>query len=241
MVNLQKIMNEGVHISSSGTTGEPKTIFRTPDNLVHCNEAAIDMSKLTRWSRIYTCARLTHAGGLLVHTLPAYTLGCDIKITDFNAFTFLKDSADYTHFFLPPKMCEAIINTKNWKDCDLSGKTVVMGSDPIPWRHISDFVDKGATVIPNWGMSEVGPCAINTTFRNNDDVLNYMDAACQNGMLPLVGDTFYVDHKIVDDQLYIKSPMCVYDGWFATGDLVEKGFKNPMLRYYPIYYYVGRL
>ena len=90
-------------------------------------------------------------------------------------------------------------------------------------------------------MSEVGPCAINTTFRNNDDVLNYMDAACQNGMLPLVGDTFYVDHKIVDDQLYIKSPMCVYDGWFATGDLVEKGFKNPMLRYYPIYYYVGRL
>ncbi len=240
MVNLQKIMNEGVHISSSGTTGEPKTIFRSPDNLVHCNEAAIDMSELTKASKIYTCTRMTHAGGLLVHTLPAYTLGCDIKITDFNAFTFLKDSADYTHFFLPPKMCEAIINTKNWKAWDLSGKTVVMGSDPIPWRHISNFVDKGATVIPNWGMSEVGPCAINTKIKNIKTLKEYYDYSVITGLLPLVGDNFYVDHKLVDNELYIKSPMCVYDGWFATGDLMEHRYKDPMLRYYDILYYLGR-
>lgn len=241
MVDLQKAIREGVKITSSGTTGEAKTIFRTPDNLIHCNRAAIDMSKLTRSSRIFTCCRLNHAGGLLVHTLPAYTLGCDINITEFNAFTFLRESADYTHFFLPPKMCDAIMKSKSWSECDLSGKTVVMGSDPIPWRHILNFVEKGATVIPNWGMSEVGPCAINTTFTDMDQVKEHMDYGCCHGMLPLIGDTFYVDWKIEDEQLYVKSQMCVHDGWFATGDLVEKGFKNPMLRYYPILYYIGRL
>ena len=34
---------------------------------------------------------LQHAGGLLLQTLPAYTLGCDIKLATFNPFTFLKD------------------------------------------------------------------------------------------------------------------------------------------------------
>ena len=137
-------------------------------------------------------------------------------------------------------MCEAIINTKNWKDCDLSGKTVVMGSDPIPWRHISNFVDKGATVIPNWGMSEVGPCAINTKIKNIKTLKEYYDYSVITGLLPLVGDNFYVDHKLVDNELYIKSPMCVYDGWFATGDLMEHRYKDPMLRYYDILYYLGR-
>ena len=44
--NLKKKLSEGVYIKSSGTTGESKTIFRTPENLRHCNKSAIDSQKI---------------------------------------------------------------------------------------------------------------------------------------------------------------------------------------------------
>ena len=167
-VNLPKILKEGCEITSSGTTGPPKTIFRTPENLKACNKTAIETQKLTSKSRVLTVARMTHAGGLLTQTLPAFTLDCEIEIIPFNAFSFLKSFKDYTHTVLPPKMVEAIIKTKGFKDCDLSYKTITLGSDPIPWEHISELVEKGATVICNWGMSEIGPCAINKTYDKNN-------------------------------------------------------------------------
>ena len=221
---MQQILTNGCTISSSGTTGTPKQIFRTPENLKACNEIAITVQMLTSESRVYTCTRMTHAGGLLLQTLPAYTLGCDIHTTSFSAFKFITEFENYTHTFLPPQMCEAVMKTKNFATCDLTGKIVCMGSDVIPSKHIQAFIDKGATVIPNWGMSEVGPNAINKIFSPGDVVEH-------DGIM---GDTFYCDTKIGENgQLYIKGDISVYgDNWFATGDLVE--LKGDVL------YYLGR-
>jgi len=222
---MQQILTNGCTISSSGTTGTPKQIFRTPENLKACNEIAIAVQMLTSESRVYTCTRMTHAGGLLLQTLPAYTLGCDIHTTSFSAFKFITEFENYTHTFLPPQMCEAVMKTKNFATCDLTGKIVCMGSDVIPSKHIQAFIDKGATVIPNWGMSEVGPNAINKIFSPGDVVEH-------DGIM---GDTFYCDTKIGENgQLYIKGDISVYrDNWFATGDLVE--LKGDVL------YYLGRV
>ena len=35
--DYKDILENGVHISSSGTTGTPKTVFRTPENLFIIN------------------------------------------------------------------------------------------------------------------------------------------------------------------------------------------------------------
>ena len=215
MINLDSILVHGCKISSSGTTGYPKTIFREPKNLQCCIDTAIKGQLLTKDSSVYTVTRMTHAGGLLLQTLPAHTLGCTIDIEKFNAYTFLKRFKRHTHTFLAPAMCEAVIKTKGFKTADLSGKYIAMGSDPIPAKHIQAFIDRGAIVFANWGMSEIGPWAINKTYKPGD-------IAEDN----ILGDTFWCDYKIVKEELYVKGDICVYDEWFATGDLVKKKGSN---------------
>jgi acyl-CoA synthetase (AMP-forming)/AMP-acid ligase II len=168
-VDFDHILNNGVTITSSGTTGDSKSIFRTPENLKRVCEVAIEAQRITKNSRILTVTRMTHAGGLLTQSLPGYTLGCDIKIQQFNAYSFLKDFQKYTHTFLTPSHMWALMQTKDFANADLSGKWILGGSDPVSWEMIEAFTTKGAIVQPNWGMSEVGPLTINSVFTKNSD------------------------------------------------------------------------
>ena len=222
MIDFGKILNEGVTISSSGTTGPSKDIFRTPDNLNACIQVAIKGQDISSKSSIFTVTRMTHAGGLLLQSLPGYAIGCNVTIEKFNAFTFLQRFERHTHTFLPPAMCEAVIKTKGFKTADLNGKHIAMGSDPIPATHIQAFIDKGATVYANWGMSEIGPWTINKKYLPGDKADER-----------IVGDTFWCDYKIVEDQLYVKGPICIYDDWFASGALVTLDINKKM-------FYLGR-
>ena len=223
---------QGVEILSSGTTGDPKTVWRSPENLKACNEVAIDVQKITPDSKIYTCTKMDHAGGLLLQTLPAYTLGCDIEISTFNPFTFLKDFQNYTHTFLPPKMCQAVMKTKGFATCGLNGKTIAMGSDPISYAEIKAFVSKGATVIANWGMSEVGPNAINTTFWSMDKVEEFESRSIEG--TTLLGDMAYCSVDIRDNELWVKGNISIHgDKWFATNDMVTVNNNGE-------FYYLGR-
>ena len=78
----------------------------------------------------------------------------------------------------------------------------------------------------NWGMSEIGPIAINKTFYNLDQIQEVKED------LTILGDTYYCDWKIDNNVLYVKGDICIYDNWFATNDKVN--FKNNIV------YYKGR-
>jgi fatty-acyl-CoA synthase len=230
--NFDTILKEGCTVSSSGTTGPSKDIYRDPDNLKACNAVAIDVQKITKDSRIYTCTRMTHSGGLLLQSLPAHTLGCEVHITKFNVYKFLNEFTNYTHTFLPPEMCEALIKTKKFATCDLSGKTVAMGSFSIPWDHVFEFVDRGAIVITNWGMSEIGPCVINTAFTDIEMVSDYK----YNALLgTIMGDKTHCNVRVSDDnELVVSGDISIYKNeWFATGDYVAVNSDG-------VYYYYGR-
>ena len=229
--DYKDILENGVHISSSGTTGTPKTVFRTPENLKASIDIAIDAQQLVRSSKVLTVTRMTHAGGLLTQTLPAFSIGAEFKVQKFNAFTFLNDFKDYTHTFLAPAQMTALMNTKGFKDCDLTGKRILGGSDPVSWNMIEAFVSKGAIVQPNWGMSEIGPITINITFDSMEKVKYVKDKAPED--YTIMGDTYYCDWKIVKHELYVKGPTCIHADWFATGDLVSLDMGKRM-------YYLGR-
>lgn len=218
-VNFRHIIDNGVILKSSGTTGIPKEIFQPPKKIQASNAVAIESQQLTKHSRIYTVCKMEHAGGLLAQTLPAYSIGADIVIEDFNAYRWVKEIYKYTHTHLTPNHCRAIMGTKDFWHCDLKGIWITCGSDPVDWDIIEAFVDRGATFMANWGMTEVGPCAINTVFTNVDMIENFKDG-CIND-LTLLGNVSYVDWRIQNSELYVKGDICVYDGWFATGDLVE--------------------
>ena len=124
------------------------------------------------------------------------------------------------------------MGTKDFWNCDLNGLWVTCGSDPVDWDIIEAFVNAGATFMTNWGMTEIGPCAINTVFPNIETVQTYKEYQIDG--LNLLGDRTYCDFQISEwNELIVKGDICVYDDWFATGDLVETNYPGDL-------YYAGR-
>tara|TARA_B100001093_G_C26747661_1_gene979614 strand:+ start:19 stop:702 length:684 start_codon:yes stop_codon:yes gene_type:complete len=219
-MELKNILKNGTSISSSGTTGPAKQIYQSPDKIKHANQAARDVQKITSTSKIYTVCKLDHAGGLLAQTLPAIEIDAEVHIEQFNPFRWVNNIKHFTHSHLTPGMCLAISKTKGWSNLDLEGKIIACGSDRVPAECINRFVAKGATFIANWGMSEVGPMAINKTYTTQD-----VEAYDLPGYT-IMGDTAFCDIQISEwNELMVKGDICVYDDWFATGDIIkfEKG------------------
>ena len=231
------ILKEGCEIISSGTTGPPKRIYRTPHNIRCCNQIAIESQKITKKSRVYTVCKMEHAAGLLAQTVPALSIGADVHIEPFNAYNFTRNIQKFTHTHITPIHCEILAKTKEFYKLDLSQLWVTCGSSSVNWDHIEMFVSKGATFMANWGMSEVGPCAINVTFKDIDRVKEHRKKSKNK---PILGDTFYINYKILKDELYVKGDICIHKTWFGTGDLVkERNFGNHSDKY-PILYFRGR-
>ena len=216
--SLALILKKGIELSSSGTTGSPKKIYQSPSKLKNANKVARECQKISSKSKIYTVCKMQHAGGLLAQTLPAFEVGADIDIEEFNAYKFCKKITNYTHTHLTPNHAKAIRLTKSFKNIDLNGIWVTCGSEPVEWDLIIDFVKKGCNFMVNWGMTEIGPCAINTVFKNLESVLDYKERAI-NGTL--IGDKTYCDTKIRNNKLYVKGNISVFnDKWFDTKDIV---------------------
>ena len=216
--SLALILKKGIELSSSGTTGSPKKIYQSPSKLKNANKVARECQKISSKSKIYTVCKMQHAGGLLAQTLPAFEVGADIDIEEFNAYKFCKKITNYTHTHLTPNHAKAIRLTKSFENIDLNGIWVTCGSEPVEWDLIIDFVKKGCNFMVNWGMTEIGPCAINTVFKNLESVLDYKERAI-NGTL--IGDKTYCDTKIINNKLYVKGSISVFnDKWFDTKDIV---------------------
>lgn len=239
--DFDKILLEGITIYSSGSTGESKPYFQPPEKIKAANAVAREVLGITADSRIYTCARTTHAGGLFVQTLPGYEVGAHIDIEPFNAYEFVKKIQNYDQTFITPKHAKAIMLTKGFKDLNLTGITIQCGAEPVTWDIIEAFVSKGCKLVVNWGMSEIGPIAINYTFDSIDKV-EYVKSLCPDNATVL-GDAKYCDYKIVDGELVVKGDICIYDDWYYTKDKVveienilfytgrtnkEVDFNNPM-------------
>jgi acyl-CoA synthetase (AMP-forming)/AMP-acid ligase II len=221
---LKKIINTGTALPTSGTTGAPKRIFQSPHKLAAANSVARQVQSITSNSRILTVCTLKHAGGLLAQTLPAVEVGADVDVQKFNPYSWVRQITDYTHSHLTPDMARAVMKTRGFNTVNLSGITVMCGSDRVHSSIIQSFNDRGATFITNWGMTEVGPVAINQTF-NPGDTINTTET--------IMGNQVHCDVKIEDNQLFVRGDICVYDDWFATGDIVT--YNNG------VYYYLGRV
>ena len=193
-MNLIKILNEGTTIYTSGTTGPSKPIHQPVEKIRAANRIARDVQMITKDSKVYTVCSMDHAGGLLAQTLPAIEVKAQVHMETFNPFKWIKNIKDFTHSHLTPAMAKAITKTKSWKDISLTGKIIVCGSDRVPADTINMFVDKGCTFITNWGMSEVGPIAINETFTPSSS--EAFDIEIDGRTCTLIGNEVFVDVKL---------------------------------------------
>lgn len=229
--NWRQYLEEGFTLSSSGTSGSPKSIFQTPEKLAAANRIAIEAQGITPDSRVLTVCRMTHAGGALAQTLPALSIGARVDIVPFNAFSFLRNVADYTHTHLTPAHCELVMQTRSFPKADLAGLFVACGSDRVSFEMIEAFVARGAVFMCNWGMTEIGPITINTVFDSLNKVVEYHAHAITGASL--LGDRFYCETKVEDGVLSVRGDCCVYKDWFCTGDQVVVNEQDAM-------YYLGR-
>jgi len=219
-------LDTGVELQTSGTTGRPKTIFQDPGKIHEANIVACSVQGIDNNSEILTICSLKHAGGLLAQTLPGVEAGASVEVMPYNPYRWVMEIEKYTHSHLTPRMADAIIRTKTFNNLNLSGITIMCGSDPVPARIINSFTKQGARFIANWGMTEIGPVAINKTFMPGDEAVDF-------GKYTILGDAFHCEWRIVDKELHVRGDICVYDDWFATGDKVVE--HNGTL------YYIGRL
>lgn len=211
-------MENGITLSSSGTSCDPKLFYQSPAKLRAANQVAQTAQQISADSKIYTCCRITHAGGLLAQTLPALAIGAKVDIVSFTAYDFVRDINNYTHSHITPLHARAIMMTKGFQHLDLSGIWITCGADPVQWNVIEAFVERGAIFLVNWGMSEVGPIAINTRFDSMEKVKRYK-AICPSDAT-ILGDVAYCNFKIENNELYVNGEICIYDSWYATKDRV---------------------
>tara|TARA_B100000886_G_C20419994_1_gene491072 strand:- start:510 stop:1208 length:699 start_codon:yes stop_codon:yes gene_type:complete len=226
MNNFQSILDNGLFLNSSGTTGRPKTLFQPPKKLKAANQVAREVQKIDTRSKILTVCTLRHAGGLLAQTLPAFEIGAEkIEVIPFNAYSWVLNIKDYTHSHLTPDMARAIMKTKSFKNLNLEGKIVTCGSDRVHSSIIQSFIDRGCTFIVNWGMTECGPIAINKTFVPDMEV---------DVSETLMGNMKYCDTLISNGELFIKGDITIFDGsdWWGTGDMVKEDDDH--------FYFLGR-
>ena len=196
-MELKNILKNGTSISSSGTTGTAKQIYQSPDKIKYANQVARDVQKITSTSKIYTVCKLDHAGGLLAQTLPALEIDAKVHIEQFNPFKWIRSIKYFTHSHLTPGMALAISKTKGWNNLDLTDKIIACGSDRVPAECINRYVEKGATFIANWGMSEIGPMAINKTFTPQDSKAKDLP------LYTIMGDAVFCETKIIKHELYV--------------------------------------
>ena len=230
--NLALILKKGIELKSSGTTGPQKKIYQSPDKLLYANKIARECQKITSKSKIYTVCKMEHAGGLLAQTLPGYEIGAHIEIEKFNAYNFCKKIKNFTHSHITPKHGRAIMLTKSFQSLNLKGIWITCGSEPVEWELITNFVKRGCNFMVNWGMTEIGPCAINTVFKNLEKVKDLKKRSIKG---TLMGDNVYCDTKIENNTLHVKGNISVFgNNWFDTKDKVKKNNNNE-------FYIQGRL
>lgn len=217
-MDFQKILEEGIIINSSGSSGPSKPFFQSPAKIRAANEVSRNINGITSKSRIYTVMKMTHAGGLFAQTLPGYEVGSKIKIEPFNAYQFVKEIKNHTHTIVSPLHAKGIMMTKGFCDLDLTGITVACGSEPVTWDIIEAFVSRGARLIVVWGMSEVGPFAITHTFNSMDEVHKVKEICPKDATV--MGSKKYCEYKIENDELVVKGDICIFDDWYYTKDTV---------------------
>ena len=216
---LLDVIDKGITIKTSGSSGVPKEVYQPPAKIKADALNAIEVQEITKSSSVYTCLSLERAGGLFAQSIPALLVGAKLTIEPFSPYQYVRVADKYTHTHLTPKQAKAVMLTKGFKNLDLKGKVFLIGSEPVTWDIIDAFIERGATVITIWGMTEVGVNAILHKFKSVFDVTAAKTKAPANSTI--LGNISYCNWKIGEnDCLWVRGNISAYDDWFNTKDQV---------------------
>lgn len=147
---------------TSGTTGRPKGVMLTHDNLFWHAINNLNLGPgLRSTDRTVTVAPMFHIGALGVHTLPLlYVGGTVVVLPSFDPRQTLAVMAHerVTLQFLVPSMWSALMTVPDFETYDLSAlELAVTGGAPCPLPVLEYFQGRGVPFQEGFGMTETAP------------------------------------------------------------------------------------
>ena len=191
---------------SSGTTGQPKGIVLSHDNLLKNGETLVNTWGFSSSDRLLHMLPIYHVHGLFVGLNTIFLSGASmIWCEGFNAEEAIENLPDCTVMMgVPTYYTRLLSNSKLKKECCSNMRLFISGSAPLLKETFDNFQDKtGHTILERYGMTETG--------MNTSNPLNGERRAGTVG-LPLSGVTV----RVVDES---GEGMATYE----TGDLQIKG------------------
>jgi acyl-coenzyme A synthetase/AMP-(fatty) acid ligase len=217
--SLNDTKNSGLILFSSGSTNKPKAMMHNFDNYVNHYK-----DKKAKSMNMIVFLMFDHIGGINT-LLNILSIGATMVIPETrNADDICKLIQDYKIKILPstPTFLNLILMNKSYEKYDLNSlRMISYGTEAMPESlllRLKDIFPK-TKLLQTFGTSETGIAGTSSKSSNS----TYMKIVDPN-----------LDYKIVDNELWLKSKTQVMgylnfsmesftsDGWFKTGDLVEK-------------------
>jgi fatty-acyl-CoA synthase len=147
---------------TSGTTGRPKGVVITRDNVLFSCLNFTALASVGPNSRLLCDAPLFHTVGLMAITRTALHQGACVVLSDrFVPSATLERLSDaalgITHYFVVPQMIEALMREPTAGRADFSRLVALFsGGGPLNPDLITGLAARGVMLINGFGMSEIG-------------------------------------------------------------------------------------
>lgn len=219
-------------VSTSGTTGGPKAAVHTQANLLANMRIAAAVQEITPADTVLTVLPLFHVGGLCIQTLPALHAGARVILHPrfHPGDTLACIAAERPTLTLQvPATMKALLEHPRWHATDLSClRAVWAGSSLIPAALVEAFHARGVPVCNVYGATETGPFSIALPPRHALDHVGSCGwpapgVEAKAGTAHGDAAELLLRGPNVVRRYWPDLPACDGDGWFATGDLAQRG------------------
>lgn len=224
---------------TSGTTGKPKGVMLTHNNLIETAEIWSDSMKLNEKDRTYICTPLFHCAGSHVFALPTFFKGGALVVEEaFSPDRTLKNivQTESTIFFGVPAMYTIILNRPEIKDYDFNNlRLFCYGAAPMPYELVKKLKDTFPKVkVQNlYGQTENTPASSSLTdeyalqkigsvgkpLKNTE--IKIVDPLGEEVPVGEVGEIIVKGPQVMKG--YLRNPEetanTVRNGWLYSGDL----------------------